>query len=181
MAPHLTAHELDRISDLSRRGWATVEIHSKLSKERAKQGTCAPDPTTVRRAVRGATHRRGVVETRGAKKKLKPPQLRRIDRVRKEMLQKAKGEYEVHISDVMAKARIRHVTVSTVSKHFKKHVCVLFVVGPQLDRPDGEHCRLCMLIVCVCVCSSQFTECPQWAHSRLAIFTAQRRVAGAGV
>lgn len=119
MAPHLTAHELDRIIDLSRKGWTTVDIHSKLSKEREKQGTRAPDPTTVRRAVRGATHRRGVVETRGAKKKLKPSQVRRIDRVRKEMLQKAKGEYEVHISDVMAKARIGHVTMSTVSKHLK--------------------------------------------------------------
>ena len=100
-------------------GWTTADIHSKLSKERAKQGTQAPDPTTVRRAVRGATHRRGVVETRGAKKKLKPLQVRRIDRVRKEMLQKAKGEYEVHISDVMAKARIGHVTMSKVSKHLK--------------------------------------------------------------
>ena len=50
---------------------------------------------------------------------MKPSQVRRIDRVRKEMLQKAKGEYEVHIGDVMAKARIGHVTMSTVSKHLK--------------------------------------------------------------
>ena len=59
------------------------------------------------------------METKGAKKKLKPSQVRRIDRVRKEMFQKAKGEYEVHISDVMAKARIGHVKMSIVSKHSK--------------------------------------------------------------
>ena len=80
MAPHLAGCELDSISGWLRRGLATVEIHAKLSKERATRGMCAPDATTILRAVRGATHRRGIKQTRGAKKKLKPAQVHSIER-----------------------------------------------------------------------------------------------------
>ena len=120
MAPHFSKVELDVASCMAHNGATPTEIHRHFSQLRTKRGLIAPDLTTVRRALRGVTHKRGLKETRGAKVKLTPKQLRRLDSIRKELICKAGGEGEVHIGDVMAKAKLNHVCTSTVSKHFKK-------------------------------------------------------------
>ena len=59
-------------------------------------------------------------ETRGRPCQISAKQLQRLDAARKELIRRAKGEAEVRIMDIMRKARIDHVSESTVSKHFKK-------------------------------------------------------------
>ena len=119
MAPHFSKHELDTACCMTQRGSMPTEIHRHFTRLRTKSGVAAPDLTTVRRALRGVTHKRSMKETRGPKAKLTPVQVRRLNAVRKELIRKAAGEGEVHIADVMAKAKINHVSISTVSKHFK--------------------------------------------------------------
>ena len=70
MAPHSTEKELDHAAALSAKGKTPGEIHETLRGARGKRGLVGPDLTTVRRALRGLTRRRGRKETRGAKTKL---------------------------------------------------------------------------------------------------------------
>ena len=68
---------------------------------RKARGENGPDLTTVRRALRGETHKRGRVETRGRKTKLTAVKLQALDRARKKVAKKVKGEAEVHMKDIM--------------------------------------------------------------------------------
>ena len=66
MAPHLSRKEIDYTNGLhNNKKLSPVEIHSKLDAYRRRRGLGGPDLTTVRRALRGKTHRRGVPERRG--------------------------------------------------------------------------------------------------------------------
>ena len=81
-------------------------------------------------------------ETRGPKVKLTPVQVRRLNAARKDLIHKAAAEGEVHIADVMAKAKINHVSIATVSKHFKK-LGVSWKApreAPLRMKPDEEEC-----------------------------------------
>ena len=120
MAPHFSKHELDAAFSMAQKGSTPTEIHRHFTRLRTKRGLAAPDLTTVRRALRGATHKRSMKETRGPKVKLTPVQVRRLNAAREDLIHKAADEGEVHIADVMAKAKIDHVSIATVSKHFKK-------------------------------------------------------------
>jgi len=116
MAPHLSPVELDFIRGLVGKGFSPMEVHLKLKARRKRSHKDAPDLTTVRRAVRGVTHLAGRKEKRGRKRKLGPLTLRRIDKARKDLVKKAAGEHEVHMDQIMSKARVRNVDPSTVSR-----------------------------------------------------------------
>ena len=124
MAPHMSNAELDRATALHAAGKTPVEVHALLQRPRAARGQSGPDLTTVRRALRGATRKRSRVETRGRKANLTIVKLRALDAARRRLIQRAKGETEVHIEDVMKAARVTDVSPPTVSKHFKKHLGV---------------------------------------------------------
>ena len=47
------------------KGLQPVEIHAKLAQAREKKEVEAPDLTVVRKFLKGQTHKRGAVETRG--------------------------------------------------------------------------------------------------------------------
>ena len=116
--------ELDRTTALHAAGKTPVEVHALLQRTRAARGLPGPDLTTVRRALRGATGKRARVEARGRKAKVTIVKLRALDAARRRLIQRAKGETEVHIEDVMKAARVTDVSPPTVSKHFKKHLGV---------------------------------------------------------
>ena len=120
MAPHFSKHKLDVAFSMAQQESTATEIHCHFLRLPTKKRLAAPDLTTVRRALRGVTHKRSMKETRGPKVKLTPVQVRRLNAARKDLIHKAAGEGEVHIADVMAKAKIDHVSIATVSKHFKK-------------------------------------------------------------
>ena len=134
MAPHMTSQELDRCLALRGTGKTPVEVHAALSRTRAARGAEGPDLTTVRRALRGVAHKRGLVETRGRRLKVTPAKLRALDSARKRLIQKAKGQSEVHMDDVMRAARVTNVTKGTVSRHFA-------TLGVSWRTPRGEPLR----------------------------------------
>lgn len=139
--PQLAKMELDRAFSLASKGKTPVEIHEKLETSRKRRGQTGPDLTTVRRALRGRTHNRGAMESRGRKTKLTDAQLRRINAKRKELIRKAKKEKEVHLEDVMAAAGASHVSESLVSKRLKEKYDVSWRqprAEPLRDGADEE-------------------------------------------
>lgn len=107
MAPHLTAKELDYLQTLQCSGQVSIpELHSRLTARRRRQGLAAPHLTNVRKALKGVTYKRGLAETRGRKRVLRGTTLRKLDRARKTLQQKAAGEREVHWKDVLRAARV---------------------------------------------------------------------------
>lgn len=117
MAPRLSGAELDRLAELFHKGDTATEIHAKLC---ASRRHCdGPDLTTVRRALRGATHQRGRVETRGRKRKLSPVVVRKLNTVRKRLIREAAGEREVHLDEIMAKSRVSATHPTTVGRALK--------------------------------------------------------------
>ena len=120
MAPHLTSAELDFIHGLAaNKGLTAREIHQRLASRRRRKGAKAPHITNVRRAIRGKTYRRGHVETRGRKKKLSAQAVRKINATRRTLIQKAKGEQEVHWKQILKAARV-DVHKTTASRSLKE-------------------------------------------------------------
>ena len=134
MAPHLSRKELDRCFFLYAAGKTPVEICDLISRTRESLDETRPDLTTVRRALRGATHARGRAETRGRKPKLTAGKLRAMENARVRLIRAAKGEREVHLKDVLKAARISDVHTGTASKHFKR-------LGVSWRAPRAEPLR----------------------------------------
>jgi hypothetical protein len=119
MGKHLTPVELDRAFKLKAQSKMPNAILKDLSKKREKRGEQPPDITTLRRALKGKTHRRGRQETRGAKKVLTASHLRALDSTRKKLIAKAGNEYEVHWDDVIKKAKVPQVDATTAAKNMQ--------------------------------------------------------------
>ena len=96
-----------------------MEIHRRLQRARATDGGDGPNLSTVRKALRGISHRRGMVETRGRKRILSPTNVRALNAARKRLIAKADGQYEVHWSDIIRAARVPNVDRSTAAKGMK--------------------------------------------------------------
>ena len=120
MAPHLTDQELDRMTALQSRGKTPIEIAAWLATSRERKGIVAPNLTAVRRALKGTSHKRGVVETRGAKRKLTMKQVRKLNSVRKTLLKKAGSESKVTYNQILRVGRMaKKVTPTTLAKNFQ--------------------------------------------------------------
>ena len=91
MAPHFFKHELNVAFSMAQKGSTATEIHCHFIRLRTKKRFAAPDLTTVRRALRGVTHKRSMQETHGPKVKLTPVQVRRLNAARKALIHKAAG------------------------------------------------------------------------------------------
>ena len=119
MGKHLSSKELDKMHSLLARGHRPKQIQGQVASSRAKIGRPAPDLTTVRRALKGATHKRATVETRGRKKLLTARNLATLDRKRMEMIEKADGLTEIHWDDVIKKSRVPKVDRTTAAKSMR--------------------------------------------------------------
>lgn len=152
MAPHLTPAELDRMSCMASKGHAPVDIQKALALSRAKRDEAGPDLTTVRRALRGCTHKRGPVESRGRKMKITPTKLASLNNARKRLIKDAKGEREVHLADIMSAARVKGVHSTTVSKGLKGKFKVTW--RPPRSAPLRTSLD----------CSERVKICQKWKH-----------------
>jgi len=138
MGKHFTTAEQDNIQKWVGEGWTTTQIHARLVKDRARRRQPAPDPTTVRRFVKGRTFKRSKKETRGRKSKLSVTNLRTMNRVRDEIITKAKGEREVTWGEIIRKSRVPAVERSTAAKRMKSEL------GVQPRRPRAKLTRNAM-------------------------------------
>lgn len=116
MGKHFSATELDRMHKLHAQGVAVTDILSRLSRTRARLGQGGPDLTSVRRALKGRTFKRGRAETRGRPRRLTRHNLRSLDKARMRLVKKMDGDGEVHWEDVIRAARVPLVDRTTASK-----------------------------------------------------------------
>ena len=93
-----------------------IEIHGLLRDQRVADGVEPPCLTTVRKALRGITHRRGRSETRGRKRKVRARGIEAMDRARIRLQAKADGEHEVTWKQVIKSSRIKKVGPTTASR-----------------------------------------------------------------
>ena len=101
MGKHLSAAELDSVQAWRSQGTSVLEIHRRLQRARATDGGDGPNLSTVRKALRGISHRRGMVETRGRKRILSPVSARALDAARKRLIAKTDGQYDVHVFELL--------------------------------------------------------------------------------
>lgn len=119
MAPQLTVMELDRVAKLQNKGKTPGEISNLLATTRTRQGLAGPNVSTVRRALKGSTHKRGRVETRGRKKKLTRLNVRTLNAKRKDLQKKAIRKGQVRWADILKAAKLPAVANTTVKRAFK--------------------------------------------------------------
>ena len=120
MAPHLTDAELDKMAMLQAGGKTPVQIAAWLSGQRSRKGMPCPNLTAVRRALKGQSHRRGLPETRGRKRKLTMKQVSKLNQVRKTLLKKAVSESKVTYHHILRVGRLAmKVSPTTLAKNFK--------------------------------------------------------------
>ena len=117
MAPHLSPVELDEITVSVANGKTAQAILSAIAKRRARAKIDAPKIWAVRRAMAGATHKRGVPESRGRKKKLTTVQASRMFKKRDQLIVKAGGEQYVSYDAVVASSRVPKIHRTTVSRY----------------------------------------------------------------
>jgi hypothetical protein len=117
MAPHLDNVELDMVTRLSAEKKGPEEILAAISKRRRKMKIATPKIWAVRRAVAGVTHKRGVVEARGRKKKWNAVQTNRVFVKRRKMIEKAKGERYVTCDSITKAARVPKVHRTTAARY----------------------------------------------------------------
>ena len=117
----MTEKELDYIRDRANKGDTPVQIHEKLSKCRARKNIVCPDLTNIRKSLKGQTHRRGKVETRGRKRVLTKKQVLKVNSTRKKLIKEAKGEREICWSEVIRKSRVPKVSSQTVSRNLMEN------------------------------------------------------------
>ena len=119
MAPHLSPVELNLIMECLGRRQSLKDIHEVIKLEREAGGIEPPKIWAIRRACRGATHRRGRAETRGGKYRLNEAQVRRLNNTRIRLPKKAKVQYEVPYHKLLKSARLK-VHRTTAARHLKK-------------------------------------------------------------
>ena len=116
MGRHFTPDDLDKMFAWQADGDDPVTIHKKLAAARRRRHQSEPDVSTVRRALKGKTFKRGKKETRGRKKKLSARNVKALEKTRVELIKKADGEHEVHWDDIIKKARVPAVHRTTAAK-----------------------------------------------------------------
>ena len=109
MAPHLTPDELDTITVCSAKQMSALDICAVISKRRASARVAPPKEWAIRRAMAGATHKRGAVEARGAKRKLTEVQAQRLFDKRADMVKKADGARYVPLQEIVTRSRAPRV------------------------------------------------------------------------
>lgn len=152
MAPHLTETELDRAFRLAGNGAVISVIRDQLAESRRKKKMEGPTIWTIRRALKCKTHKRGKKETRGRKRKLSAAQLRKLHETRARLIKEKDNDSEVHMDEVMKKARVTHVAPSTVSKHWKNQYGIAW--RPPREKPyrTPEDCK------------ERVAMCKRWKH-----------------
>ena len=115
MAPHLDNVELDMVTRLSAEKKGPEEILAAISKRRRKMKIATPKIWAVRRAVACVTHKRGVVEARGRKKKWNAVQNRSAE------MQRPAAPPAAHASTLSDKIDTSHAQCTTVHYHTEHH------------------------------------------------------------
>ena len=120
MAPHLTLAEQDVALSALAGGKTPIEIHSILAKRRAAKKIEMMNLTAVRRFLRGKTHKRGKVETRGRKRALTRRNVLAMDKARLKFIASTKGTRQATWNLISDKGRAPKTHRTTVARSFTR-------------------------------------------------------------
>ena len=120
MGRHLTDSELDQLAEWQAAGVTTSAMHDRLAKQRRRTRQEVRDITTVRRALKGTTHKRGRSETRGRKRKLSATTLKKIDVTRDKEYEKVGGEGEIPLDTIRERARAPEIHRTNVARSLER-------------------------------------------------------------
>ena len=145
MAPHLCATELNSLHQWLSKGFETPEMLRRIAKQRERRGVEAPKLRQIQRLLQGASFKRGVLETRGRKKKLSSRNIKTLNAKRMDLIKKAKGEREVHWREIIQKARVPHVHPATAGRSLRAAGFAVAARTPRqkpMRSPDHEAIRV---------------------------------------
>ena len=125
-----------------RSGKTPIEIHGLIEARRGRKGIKPPNLTAIRRALRGATHKRGHKETRGRKLKYTKKMVSKANDARKKLIKKASNQREVRWEDVRRAARTPVCHRSTLKRAFAREGIPVAARTPR-EKPQRkpEHKR----------------------------------------
>jgi hypothetical protein len=149
MGKQLSPAEREEARRLAGDRLGPIEIWKKLKAKRAKNRTAPPDLTSVRRLLKGKTHRQDQAETRGRKAVYTRKNVLKMEKVRKDLIAKADGNNEVHWGDIMKKARVKKADVTTVARAFAREGLAVEwrrprekpMRGPEHEAERKDACR----------------------------------------
>ena len=119
MAPHLTGGELDAVRQGAAQQLTATDMLAAISKAWKKERVPPPKIWAIRRAMTGATHLRGNVETRGRRKTLTATQAQRLFEKRRDLVRRARGERYVPLREVRRSARVPEIDDTTAARYLQ--------------------------------------------------------------
>ena len=142
MVVHLSLKEKDLVLKWSGKGLQPIEVHKKLVHHRAHHKIDgeihdAPNLTNVRKFLKGKTHSQGKPETRGRKRTYTRRNVLTMNAKRKQLIQKADGDYEVKWCDVQKKSRVPKAHPSTAARAFQAE-SVPVAAHPPREKPERD-------------------------------------------
>ena len=120
MAPRLTSAEQDRILVAQASRKTTAHIYDLLARQRQRRGEKMVHINVIRCFLRGRTHRRSKVETRGRKRSLSRRNVLSMDAARRKIINDTKGGHQVKWQEIVAKGRAPRAHATTVSRAFER-------------------------------------------------------------
>jgi hypothetical protein len=120
MAPHLTRVEQDKLLSWKNANVTVIDMHGRLEKRRERQGIDAPDLTTVRKFLKGKTHRRGRVDKRGQTPIFSRRNVLAMNRARVTLIKKCKNTKQIKWDTIINKARVPEGDRTTAAKAFTR-------------------------------------------------------------
>ena len=137
MAPHLSPAELDFMLAKERLGKSPIDIHGLLKARRDRKGIVTPNLTAIRKALKGATHKRAHKETRGRKPKYTKKMVLKANKVRKELIKKAAHLREVRWQDIQKAARTPACHRGTLKRAFVREGISVAARTPR-EKPQRK-------------------------------------------
>ena len=160
MAKQLSSVEREQVRRSAGTRATAAEIWKKLKAARAKRSLPPPDLTTIRRFLKGKTHRLDARENRGRVPIYTRQNVLKMEKTRKELIAKADGDWEVHWVDVMKKSRVAKADLTTVARSFaREEIDVRWHTPREKPLLGPEHV------------AERKEACRQWRHYRSDYFT----------
>ena len=151
MAPHLSPAEQDYIAQAAGAGKPATDIFKAIASQRGRRGVEMVSVTAIRRFMRGRSHRRGKIETRGRKRKFSRRNVLAMDTARHNFIKATKGTRQANWDVVRSKARAPMAHRATVARAFKRegldvqlrsaHPCFRDDTGASLFARARSHTR----------------------------------------
>jgi hypothetical protein len=120
MAPHLTTAEQDKLLEWNKKGFTPIQTHAKLEAARERKGIEPHNLTSVRKFLKGKTHRRARIETRGRGRTYTLANVRAMNKARKDLVKKTKGGKYISWDHIKKAARVPDADRTTVAKAFQE-------------------------------------------------------------